>query len=454
MVAARNAVNAYLTRFDEFEAGLGESAPLHLQPLRRAAINRFKALGFPTSRDEEWRFTNVAPLVEMSFVLGPTTAEGAVVDTSAEGLAHASFPIPHAAGTFLVFENGHRPELCKRSKDLPEGVLVCSLAEAVVKYPGLVGKHLARHADFQTNAFTALNTAFLYDGAFVYVPDGQAVAEPICLVFSAQPATAPLVWHRRCLLVIGAGGRAAIVESYDGQAGAYFTNGVTEIVVGAEAVVDYHRVQKESKEAFHIAAIHVLQERGSRFTSHQIDRGGALSRTGLNILLNDEGCDCILNGLYRADDNRLVDNHTRIDHARPRCTSRELYKGILSDRAHGVFNGTIYVHPDAQKTDAKQTNQTLLLSDDAVIDAKPQLEIHADDVKCTHGATIGQLDEEAIFYLRTRGIERNMAERLLAGAFANDIIGRIQIEPLRAQLEASMTETPEPTLTVSRKEGP
>jgi len=217
-----------------------------------------------------------------------------------------------------------------------------------------------------------------------------------------------------------------------------FTNAVTEVVVPENAVLDYYLQQRESKQAYHLHTVAVRQERASSFTSNAIALGGALARTDINVVLDAEQCTCTLNGLYRATGNQLIDNQTRIDHARPRCTSHELYKGILDGRARGVFNGKIYVHQDAQKTDARQTNKTLLLSDEAVIDTKPQLEIYADDVKCTHGASIGQLDEEQLFYLRTRGLDRQAARQLLTYAFANDIISRIQIEPLRAQIEKAM----------------
>jgi Fe-S cluster assembly protein SufD len=220
--------------------------------------------------------------------------------------------------------------------------------------------------------------------------------------------------------------------------GVYFTNAVTEVVVGANAVLDYYRLQREAAEAFHVATVQVRQDHGSSFTSFVLAQGGALARTDLNVVLNAEDCEAKLNGLYLAADGQLIDNHTRIDHARPHCTSHELYKGILDGRARGVFNGKIHVHPDAQKTDARQTNKTLLLSDEAVIDSKPELEIYADDVKCTHGASIGQLDEEQLFYLRTRGIDRDSARALLTRAFASEVVGRVRIDSLRAQLEESL----------------
>jgi Fe-S cluster assembly protein SufD len=237
--------------------------------------------------------------------------------------------------------------------------------------------------------------------------------------------------------------QATIVETYVGleeveRSEACFTNAVTELVLAENAVVAHYKIQRESKTAFHMATLQVQQDRSSNFSSHNIALGGSLARNDVNIVLDAEGCECTLNGLYMAGGRQLIDNHTRIDHAKPHCTSHELYKGILDDQARGVFNGKIYVHQDAQKTDAKQTNRTLLLSEDAVINTKPQLEIFADDVKCTHGASIGQLAEEAIFYLRSRGIGKEDARSLLTFAFANDIIGRIKLEPIRVQLEKTL----------------
>jgi Fe-S cluster assembly protein SufD len=400
MIAVREGIDAYLAGFDSFERRVAGDG---LARLRRAAVERFAALGFPTVKDEEWRFTNLAPLTRIPFEPAPP--------------------------------NGQRPPFLDRGPPLPDGVIVCDLSEALLRYPDLVEPYLARLADHEHHAFTALNAAFLRDGAFVYLPAGQVVEEPIRLAFVTTAANRPLAWYRRCLIVTGPGSRASVVESYDGPGGVYFTNAVTEAVVAEGAVLDHYRVQREGKEAFHVATVQARQSRGSRFTSHVVSVGGALARTDLNVVLDGEGSEATLNGLYLAAGDQLIDHHTRIDHARPRCTSHELYKGILDGRARGVFNGKIYVHPDAQKTDARQTSRTLLLSDDAVIDAKPQLEIFADDVKCTHGASIGQLDEEQLFYLRTRGIGREAARQLLTYAFANEVLGRIPIDPLRAELE-------------------
>ena len=391
----------YLAQFERFERQA--SSPPILQRLHNAAIARLAEIGLPGPRDEEWRFTSVAPLAEISF------------EFSTEPVT-----LPKA----------------------PPGVVVCSLLDAIKRHPALIEAHLARHADYKSHAFVALNTAFLRDGLFVYVPKGVAAEQPIDMRVEVSAsdganAAAP-VHHRRCLVVLDEGSRATLVEHYTGGGRTYFTNAITEVALGAGAVLDHYKVQQEAAGAFHFHALQVVQQPGSNFASHSITLGGRWTRNEVNAVLGAEQCECTLNGLYFADGERLVDNHTRIDHAKPNCSSHELYKGILDGSGRGVFNGKIFVHKDAQKTDAKQTNKTLLLSDDAVIDTKPQLEIYADDVKCTHGASIGQLDEEALYYLRSRGIDAKSARRLLTYAFANDIIERVKIESLRNELQLTI----------------
>jgi Fe-S cluster assembly protein SufD len=420
----------YLQNFARLERNGAAHGPPRLGRLRREALDRFNELGFPTLNDEEWRFTNVAPLTRIAF----RPAAPGRARLTPEQTRRAAFGTD--GGSRLVFVNGHFARALSSVRGLPQGVVVAGLAETLDAHPDWAEPHLARHARFEQNAFTALNTAFLRDGAFVSIPKNTGVAEPIHLVFLAGPCAEPTVAHPRNLVVAGAHSQATVLESYVGlEEGVYFTNGVTEIVLGDGAVIDHSKVQRESKAAFHVATTQFHQDKGSRFTSHAIALGGGLVRNDVNVVLDAEGCECTLNGLYLAGGRQHIDNHTRIDHAKPRCASHELYKGILDGQAHGVFNGKIYVHQDAQKTDAKQTNKTLLLSADAVINTKPQLEIYADDVKCTHGATIGQLDEEAVFYLRSRGVGREEARRLLTYAFANDIVSRIQVGSLRAGLE-------------------
>ncbi|HJT77979.1 MAG TPA: Fe-S cluster assembly protein SufD [Gemmataceae bacterium] len=431
MTAVTDDRETYLAAFAEFEKGRREAPPL--QRLRQGAIERFAALGFPTTEDEEWRFTNLAPLTRVPF--RPATGRPPAM-TEAD-LRRLTFS--DADCHRLVFVNGRfAPDLSTR-RPLPEGVILGSLAGALRSHADKVEPHLARYADYEEQALTALNTAFFEDGAFLFLPRNQVVDEPIHLVFVSAATGGPTVAHPRNLIVAGVSSQVRLVESYVGLGDeVYFTNAVTEVAAGENARIDHCRLQRESKRAFHIAALQVHQDRCSNFTSQAVTFGGGLVRNDIGSVLDAEGCSCTLNGLYLASGEQHVDNHTLIDHAKPHCESHELYKGILDGKAHGVFNGKIYVRQDAQKTDAKQTNQTLLLSEDATINTKPQLEIFADAVKCTHGATVGQLDAESVFYLRSRGIGQEAARALLTFAFANDIIRRVTVEPMRARLEESL----------------
>jgi Fe-S cluster assembly protein SufD len=423
--------NSYLSHFERFAEEVGGWQG-RLRCIREEAMARFAELGFPTLRDEEWRFTNVTPLAKIAF--RPAAGERDAICPpklrqvlgGTEGAAR------------LVFVNGHYARDLSSRGAAPNGLIVESMAAVLDTHPEWVEPYLARYACYDRNAFTALNTAFIRDGAFVSIPKGKVIAEPIHLVFLATGADEPVMAHPRTLILAGRACQATIVESFIGpEKSVYFTNGVAEVVLSPGAGIDHYKVQEEAKGAFHIATMQVHQDRGSNFTSHSIALGGDLVRNNVNVVL-EEGCECTLNGLSLAAGRQLIDNHTRIDHAKPHSASHELYKSILDGKTHGVFNGKIFVHQDAQKTDAKQTNKTLLLSEDAVMNSKPQLEIYADDVKCTHGATIGQLDEEAIFYLRSRGLGRQEARRLLTFAFANDIISRLQVKPIRSWLEETL----------------
>jgi len=388
------APNSYLRDFTGTDSGSDTPGPTWLRALRAAAAERFAAVGFPTRRNEEWRFTNISPIVETPFTLASETQS----QLTADGLR--PFTYEGMGGTQLVFVNGHfHADLS--SPTFPQGVVVSSLAEAMAASPELVEANLGRHAEFTTQAFVALNTAALEDGAFVHIKRGTVVDEPIHLLFVSMPNAGPTVSHPRTLIVAEENCQATVVESYSGAADQiYFTNAVTEVVVAENAILDHYKVQRESLKAYHVAT---MQLRIAR--------------------------------VYLGNGRQLIDNHTAIDHAMPHCNSHEVYKGILDGHSRGVFNGKIFVRQDAQKTDAKQTNQTLLLSPTAQIDTKPQLEIFADDVKCTHGATIGQLSDEALFYLRARGIPKDQARALLTYAFAGDIVSRIKIDAIRAQLD-------------------
>jgi Fe-S cluster assembly protein SufD len=371
---------------EQIGSWLGEftnQADSPVRALREAAFARFSERGFPTTHDEDWRFTNVAPIARKAWRrLDQRTAGATAV------------------------------------KDLPEEAL----------------RHLAQHAD-QTNPFTALNTAFLHEVAFIHVPRNTVLEQPIEITYAAEGEG---VAHPRALIVVGANAQCTVVETYKGQ-GAYFTNAVTEIVAGEGSIVDHYKVTSEAPEAYHVATLQAVLGRSTNFKSHSISLGGALVRNDAGAVLS-EGTEATLNGLYIVNGTQHIDNHTTIDHAKPHGVSHELYKGILDGKASAVFNGRIMVRKDAQKTDSKQTNKNLVLSDEAVINTKPELQIFADDVRCTHGATIGQLDAEAMFYLQSRGIGRDDARSLLTYAFAQDIVNRIQVQGLRDSLERVLFE--------------
>ncbi len=410
-------------------------SPAATGDLRRRAFERFSALGMPTTRLERWRFTNVAPIAGTAFTLAaPADKAAARVDAAPHALS--------GAGARLTFINGRYVAPASDLAQLPAGVQVGSLADALASESAgtraVVDTHLASEAGVGDEAFTALNTALLHDGAVVHVPANTVVEEPIQLLFVTSPPAggAPVMTHPRVLIVAGENSQVRLVESYGGGGeSAYLTNAVTEVVAGPAAVVDHYKLVRESLAGYHIAAMHLRLARAANFSSHAVTLGGAIVRNDVQATLDGEGVECTLNGLYLANGRRLIDNHTTIHHAKPHCSSHELYKGILDDHAHAVFNGKIIVAIDAQKTDAKQTNKALLLSEDAQINTKPELEIFADDVKCTHGATVGQLDEDALFYLRARGLAENQARSVLIHAFASDLLNRIAVEPIRAQLD-------------------
>ena len=422
---------------DAFEAVRRTApAPAAVTDLRRRAFERFAALGIPTTRLEPWRFTNVSRIANTPFALAQPAERAAAT-------AHAA---PHALtgvdALRLVFINGTCVLPASDLTGLPAGVTVGSLADGLA--PGAAGpgevveSHLASGAGIDGEAFTALNTALIRDGAIVHVPANTVVERPIQLLFVTSPPAGgePVMTHPRVLIVVGENAQVRIVESYGGGGESpYLTNTVAEVIAGPSAVVDHYKLVRESPAACHIATMHVRLGRAANFSSHAVTLGGAIVRNDSFAVLDGEGVNCTLNGLYLAKDRQLVDNHTTIHHAQPHCSSHELYKGILDDRAHAVFNGKIIVAIDAQKTDAKQTNKALLLSEDAQINTKPELEIFADDVKCTHGATVGQLDEDALFYLRARGLGLEQARSVLIHAFASDLLNHIAIKPIRDQLD-------------------
>jgi Fe-S cluster assembly protein SufD len=424
----------FLSSYPAFTQTLSPRQPDWLRHLRKHGLERYRHLGWPTPRNEDWKFTNLNPLARIPF----EQARQAKLDA-------AALPAVPDGAARLVFVNGFFDTALSSPGCGDDRLTVDSLARLLDADPGKLEPYLGKVASAQERTFTALNTAFLRDGAVVLVGDERVVEKPIYLVYVSTAEAAPTAWQTRSLVVAGRHSKVTLVEYYLGAeglaVGATFANVVTELSAGPGAHIDHTKVQRERPTAYHLGSVHIRQQRDSRLASHLVSLGGALVRNESRVHLADQGCHCTLNGLALARDSQHVDNHTVIDHARPHCESHELYKHILDGRAHAVFNGKIFVRPDAQKTDAKQTNQTLLLSDDAVINTKPQLEIYADDVKCTHGATVGQLDANALFYLQARGIGLEEARRILTFAFANDIVGRIQVEPLREELEALLVRS-------------
>ena len=404
--------------------------PAWLVNLRGRAGERFEELDFPTTRVEAWKYTSVAPILKTPFrqlldlELGGLTAE-----------AIAPFTFAESRRSQLVFVNGLFARELSNLSGLPAGVTVSNLAEVPAELGKTVGNHLGVYADYRDQVFTALNTANLGDGAFVHIGKGKAVETPIHLLFVSTSAEAT-VSHPRVLIVAEEGSVATVIESYVSPSeDVYFTNAVTEVFAAEGAVLDHYRLQEESERAFHIATTEVHQQRKSNYTSYAISLGGRLARHNLNVAVSDENIETTIDGLYVVTGDQHTDNHTVIDHQKPHSNSHQLYKGILDGRGRAVFNGKVFVRKGALLTDAQQLNKNLLLSSQAHVDTKPQLEIFADDVKCSHGATVGQLEDEELFYLASRGLSADKARALLTYGFAEDVISKIKLKSVREQLD-------------------
>jgi Fe-S cluster assembly protein SufD len=422
----------WLERFPAFLNGRDE--PAGLLARRRAALAAFAATGFPSTRLEEWRYTNVAPLVEIPFEL-PGPGHGEVSRRDVEGLA---FPV-YACTLFVFVDGRFDPAL---STPLPDqGVGVTSLARASRETAGPGLLRLAHEPDPKRHPFAALNTAFFEDAAWVSVPEGVEAPAPIHLVFLTTERASPTATKPRVLLEVGPSSRVTVVQDHVSLSdGPSFTNAVSEVTCGRNARVDLVLLQRESRASFHVCNVSARVERDAHFACHTTSLGGRLVRNDLQVVLADEGAEATLNGLFLGRGDEVVDNHTLVDHAMPHGTSFELYKGILADRSRGVFRGRIIVRPDAQKTDARQSNANILIGDGAEIDTKPQLEIRADDVKCAHGSTIGRLDEEALYYLRSRGIAETAARKLLTRGFAAEVLDSLPEAALRESLSDLLLE--------------
>ena len=416
----------YLDLFDDLSKRT-KGQPAWLRTLREDAFARFCSTGFPTTRDEDWRFTNVSAIAQSSFQLSPDTHKISSADLQ-------EFRMPGAACR-LVFVNGRFVTELSDLGPLPKGVKVNGLAHEVTKNPGALESHLGRYTDSARDGFSALNTAFLEDGAYVYLPRRTTLEAPIHLLFVSAADGSPAMAHPHTLIVAEDETQAGIVEDYVSFGDApFFSNVVTELVAGENAVISHYLLEREDLQAYNVSTLRIQQARSANISSHSVLLGGALVRNNVHPVLAGEGGECLINGLFIGKGRQHMDNYMLVEHASPHCSSRQFYNGILDNKSHGVFHGRIIVHKDAQKTDAKQTNRNLLLSDDAQIDTKPQLEIYADDVKCTHGATIGQIEENALFYMRTRGIDEISARRLLLFAFANESLERMKSGTVREYL--------------------
>lgn len=420
----------YSALFAEFERGLNGESKTPLHKIRQDAIQWFSENGFPTMRQEEWRFTNVSPIGSVQFKSDGESSASVSLDEIRAFLINESF-------NRLVFVDGRFDEKLSSVKNVPQGVTVQTLAEAMASEKEVIEKNLAKHAKIDENGFVALNTAFMKQGAYLHIAKNVILDEPVHFIYVATDKANEVAIHPRNLIVAEDNSQMAFIESYISLADSvYFSNPVTEVVAGENAVINHYKIQQESLKAFHTALMQIYQKRSSNYASHNYVFGGAIVRNDMNAVLDGEGIESTLNGLYIARGNQLVDNHSVIDHAKPHCDSRELYKGILDDHARAVFSGKIHVHQDAQKTDAVQSNQNLLLSEDATVDTKPQLEIYADDVKCTHGGTVGQIDEDGVFYLRARGIGEVTAKKLMIQAFAGEVTDRLKNEEIRDHIQA------------------
>lgn len=437
MMQVSKEVENYVKDFRSFENNGASGAPAWLKELRSNAIGKFSELGFPTVKQEDWRFTNILPLTKISF--GHTT-EKELPNIRYSDIA--KFVVEKSSKSLFVFIDGYFNKDLSNLSALPKEVVAGNLSQSVAANGEFIKKHLGKHLSLQSHPFAALNSAFVHDGAFVHLPQGIAAGQPIQLLFiSSSPKNAHVVSYPRNLLIVDERASATFIETYASLSDDIsFSNAVTEVFVGKESAVDFVKIVQESEKAFHVGTMQIQQEDRSRFTAFSLALGGSITRNDINITVNGAQCETMLDGLYVPANEQLVDHHTFIDHRQPNCSSREIFKGIISGSSRSVFNGKIFVRKEAQKTDSKQTNRNLLLSDKATVDTKPQLEIFADDVKCTHGATVGGLDAASLFYVKSRGIGEEAARALLTVGFASEVTNYINDSGLRKHVDALIIE--------------
>lgn len=435
MVTELQKESSYQQAFRELQKSGGVEGSSQLGQLREGAMQRFVELGFPSVKEEEWKYTNVAAIARAGFQPAISSEQ----TPRSEAQLELSSSVPETSSSQLVFVDGGLRKDLSTLTSLPPEVVAIDLGQAMAdeRYGDIVRTHLARQADYVVNGFTALNTAFISHGAFVYIPKGVVVEAPIHLLFiasSERTANFP-----RALIVAGENSRATILENYVSAATEeYLTNGVVEVVLEEGARLEHYRVQRESVAAFHVATTAVGLGRNASYDTTTITLGAGLSRHDIVVTMDHEGAECWVDGLYLVTGSQHADTHSVIDHRQPHCTSQQLYKGILDGKSRAVFNGKVFVRHNAQKTDAMQTNKNLLLSNEARVDTKPQLEILADDVKCAHGAAVGQIDEDELFYLETRGIHPDLGRNLLTYGFAEEVIAKIKIDSIRNELDEAV----------------
>ena len=397
---------------------------------RQSAFNIFQESGFPNTKNEDWKYTDVKPIARNVF----SNITGNNIAISDNGLEANLFKNLECIN--LVFINGTYSEKHSNIKNISDKTMIKNMANALVNDENSLKKHMAQYARADSGSFEALNIAFIQDGAYINIPANTNIEKPINITYISTGNLNKFATHPRNLILLGENSNATVIENYVGNGDInYFTNSVTEIVLLQGSTLKHYKIQQESSDAFHIANLNTSQSKDSHFESHSISVGGALVRNNINASLDEEGAEIIMNGLYITENTQHVDNHTRVDHLKPHTHSRQNYRGVLNGKSRGVFNGKVVVHPQAQKIEAYQNNANLLLSNDSEIDTKPELEIYADDVKCTHGATVGQLDDNMLFYLRSRAVDEQTAKNLLTYAFADEVINNISSKPIKNKLE-------------------
>jgi len=425
-----------VTNFEAFEARLNGHASLPIHSVRKEAIEAFKALGVPGPKNEEYKYTNLGKALETAFDFSKAPQKSELTSEQV-----AKYYIPELDANQLIFINGKFSQELSNIKSPKDQLVIKNLADAFAEDQDTIDQFFSKQADFKKDAFVALNTAFSHDGCFIHVPKNTVVDKPIAMYFINDSSAGQSFNNPRNLFLIEQSSEVTFLEDFNTEGdNESLTNIVTEIVVEKNANVEYYKLQNNKDTAYHIGTTQVYQARDSRFSAYTFTLNGAMIRNNLNIVVDGEGCESNMYGLYLLNGNTHVDNHTEVDHVKPNCVSNELYKGILDDKSHGVFNGKVFVRQEAQKTNAFQSNKNILMSDNTIMNSKPQLEIWADDVKCSHGCTTGQLDEEGLFYLRTRGLSEESARAMMLYAFAVDVLSTVKLDPLKTFLEDLISE--------------